>query len=197
MGHDYDRNVSVAGKELPLYKLIEKTTFPGFQGTPYLNNIAAKAVFFKEMLSDEYKARQFNIIENAQRLAGNLIDSGYDVLTGGTDNHMVLINISNLRPGLTGLIAQKCLEDCGIIINMNKLPYDNKSAAVTSGIRLGTPIVTRNGMGQEEIDNISGLIDEILRKVTIISDKEYRIEETVQKEIKDKVTQLSHRFPPR
>jgi len=197
MGHDYDRNVSVAGKELPLYKLIEKTTFPGFQGTPYLNNIAAKAVFFKEMLSDEYKARQFNIIENAQRLSGNLIDSGYDVLTGGTDNHMVLINISNLRSGLTGLIAQKCLEDCGIIINMNKLPYDKKCAAVTSGIRLGTPIVTRNGMGPEEIDHISGLINEVLRKVRIISDKEYRIEEAVQKEIKDQVTQLSHRFPPR
>jgi glycine hydroxymethyltransferase len=197
MGHDYDRNISNAGKELPLYKLIEKTTFPGFQGTPYLNNIAAKAVFFKEMLSDEYKTRQFNIIENAQRLAGNLVDSGYDVLTGGTDNHMVLINISNLRPGLTGLIAQKCLEDCGIIINMNKLPYDNKSAAVTSGIRLGTPIVTRNGMGSDEIDNISGFIDEVLRKVRIISDKEYRIEEAVQKEIKDKVKQLSHRFPPR
>ena len=110
---------------------------------------------------------------------------------------MVLINISNLRSGLTGLIAQKCLEDCGIIINMNKLPYDKKCAAVTSGIRLGTPIVTRNGMGPEEIDHISGLINEVLRKVRIISDKEYRIEEAVQKEIKDQVTQLSHRFPPR
>ena len=197
MGHDYDRKISVSGKELPLYKLIEKTTFPGFQGTPYLNNIAAKAVFFKEMLSEEYKSRQFNIIENAQRLAGNLIDLGYDVLTGGTDNHMVLINISNLRPGLTGLIAQKCLEDCGIIINMNKLPYDSKSAAITSGIRRGTPIVTRNGMGSEEMDHISGVIDEALRKVRIISDKEYQIEKAVKKEIKDKVGQLCRRFPPR
>ena len=197
MGHDYDRKISVSRKELPLYKLIEKTTFPGFQGTPYLNNIAAKAVFFKEMLSDEYKSRQFKTIENAQSLAGNLIDLGYDVLTGGTDNHMVLINISNLRPGLTGLIAQKCLEDCGIIINMNKLPYDNKSAAVTSGVRFGTPIVTRNGMGYEEIDQISGLIDEALRKVKIISDKEYQLEKAVREEMKDKVRQLCHRFPPR
>ena len=86
-------------------------------------------------------------MENATRLAKNLLDLGYDVLTGGTDNHMVLINITNLREGLTGAIAQECLEDCGIIINKNRLPYDTKSAAVTSGLRLGTPIVTRNGMG--------------------------------------------------
>ncbi len=197
MGHDFDRKITIAGKELPGWKLIEKTTFPGVQGTPYLNNIAAKAVFFKETLSEQYRARQFKIIENAKRLASNLADLDYDVLTGGTDNHMVLINISNLREGLTGLIAQQCLEDCGIIINMNKLPYDNKNAKVTSGIRLGTPIVTRNGMGPEEIDSISTLIDTALKKVKVISESKYEIDDSTRDDLREKVKQLCSRFPLR
>jgi glycine hydroxymethyltransferase len=195
MGHDFDRKITVGGKELPLWKLIDKTTFPGVQGTPYLNNIAAKAVFFKETLTEQYRTRQFKIIENAKRLAGNFADLGYDVLTGGTDNHMVLINISNLRDGMTGLIAQHCLEDCGIVINMNKLPYDNRNAKVTSGMRLGTPIITKNGMGTEEIDTISALVDSALRKVKILSDSTYEIDESVKEELREKVKQLCDRFP--
>jgi glycine hydroxymethyltransferase len=195
MGHDFDRKINIGGKELPLWRLIDKTTFPGVQGTPYLNNIAAKAVFFKETFSKQYRTRQFKIIENAKRLAGNLADLDYDVLTGGTDNHMVLINISNLRDGMTGLIAQHCLEDCGIVINMNKLPYDNKNAKVTSGIRLGTPIITKNGMGHEEIDTITTLVDTALRKVKILSESKYEIEESVKDELKEKVKQLCVRFP--
>lgn len=197
MGQDFDRKISVAGKEIPLWKLIDKTTFPGVQGTPYLNNIAAKAVFFKETLSEQYRARQFKIIENAKRLASNLVEMDYDVLTGGTDNHMVLINISNLREGLTGLIAQQCLEDCGIIINMNKLPYDTKNAKVTSGIRLGTPIVTKNGMGHEEIDTVSTLLDNALRKVKVISESKYEIDDSTRDDLREKVKQLCTRFPVR
>jgi glycine hydroxymethyltransferase len=195
MGQDFDRTVTIAGKELPLWKLIDKTTFPGVQGTPYLNNIAGKAVFFNETLSEQYRTRQFKIIENAKRLASNLVEMGYDVLTGGTDNHMVLINISNSIDGLTGLIAQQCLEDCGIIINMNKLPYDNKNAKVTSGIRLGTPIVTKNGMGPEEIDTVSTLIDTALRKVKILSENKYEIDDSIKNELREKVKQLCLRFP--
>ena len=82
---------------MPLWERIEKTTFPGFQGTPYLNNIAAKAVFFKEMLSTEYQDRQFGIVENAKTLAEEFLRLGYDVLTGGTDNHMFLANVANFR----------------------------------------------------------------------------------------------------
>ncbi|MBN2589760.1 MAG: serine hydroxymethyltransferase [Sedimentisphaerales bacterium] len=197
MGHDFDRTITIGDKEIPLYKLLDKTTFPGVQGTPYLNNIAAKAVFFKETLSEKYRARQFKIIENAKRLAGNLAGLGYDVLTNGTDNHMVLVNISNSIEGLTGLIAQQSLEDCGIIINMNKLPYDDKNAKITSGIRLGTPIVTKNGMGNEEIDTITTLIDTALRKVKVISDRKYELDGSVKEEIKEKVKQISSRFPLR
>jgi glycine hydroxymethyltransferase len=157
--------------------------------------VAAKAVFFKETLSDEYRARQFKIVENAQRLAQNLLGLGYDVLTGGTDNHMALINVGNLRAGMTGYIAQRCLEDCGIIVNMNRLPYDKKGAAVASGVRLGTPIVTRNGMGPEQMDIVAGFIDMVLRRVKIISDKEYQLDASLREESKDKVRQLCHAFP--
>lgn len=194
MGRDFDRTINVAGKERLLWRHIEKTTFPGVQGTPYLNNIAAKAIFFKEILSEEYKNRQFKIIENAERLANNLVDAGYDVLTGGTDNHMILINVSHLRPGLTGFIAQKCLEDCGIIINMNRLPYDENSIGLTSGIRLGTPIVTKKGMGTIEMDRISVLIDSVLKSVKVISGREYELKKSFRDNIKNKVTQLCNRF---
>ena len=144
---------------MPLWERIEKNTFPGFQGTPYLNNIAAKAVFFKEMLSAEYHDRQFGIVENAKTLAEEFLRMGYDVQTGGTDNHMFLANVANFRRGLTGFIAQHCLEDCGIIVNMNRLPYDTQNARITSGMRLGTPIVTKNGMGTPEMHVISRLVD--------------------------------------
>jgi glycine hydroxymethyltransferase len=195
MGHDFDRKINISGKDMPLWKLIDKTTFPGVQGTPYLNNIAAKAVFFGETLSEQYRARQFKIIKNAKRLASNLVEMDYDVLTGGTDNHMVLVNVSNSIEGLTGVIAQKCLEDCGIIINMNKLPYDDKNAKITSGMRLGTPIVTKNGMGPEEIDTISALIDTALRKTRAISETKYEIDNSIKNELKEKVRQLCARFP--
>ena len=182
---------------MPLWEHVQKTTFPGVQGTPYLNNVAAKAVFFKETLSDEYRAIQFKIVENAKRLSDDLIELGYDILTGGTDNHMVLINVANFREGITGVIAQKCLEDCGIIINMNRLPYDTKSMAVASGMRLGTPIVTKNGMGAAEMQSISELIDTVLKGVKVVTNSKYRIDESLRSEIRNKVNQLCVRFPMR
>ncbi len=194
MGKDFEQQIRVSDKDITLWRLIEKTTFPGVQGTPHLNHIAAKAVFFKETLSKEYKSRQYKIIENAKRLARNLLDLGYDVLTGGTDNHMVLINAANFRNTLTGLTAQRCLEDCGIIINMNKLPCDDKPASVTSGIRLGTPVVTKNGMGENEMDVIASLLDAVLRKVEVISDTEYRIDESFKESISAQVEDLCGRF---
>jgi len=106
MGKDYE------GRSTKLWEHIQKATFPGLQGTPYFNHIAAKAVFFKETLSDEYRARQFKIIENAKKLADSLQDCGFDIITGGTDNHMVLVNVVNFREGLTGVTAQRSLEQC-------------------------------------------------------------------------------------
>jgi glycine hydroxymethyltransferase len=197
MGKDFEGKIRVGGRDVVLWEHIEKTTFPGVQGTPYLNNIAGKAVFFKETLTDEYKARQFKIIENAKTLASGLMNLGYDIISGGTDNHMVLVNVGNFREGMTGLVAQQCLEDCGIIINKNRLPYDKKGAAVASGIRLGTPIVTRNGMGAAEMEGISALIDLVLKEVKVKSESEYEIDESLRNEVRNKVKQLCIRFPMR
>ena len=197
MGKDYDQRISVGTESIALWQLIEKTTFPGMQGTPYFNNIAAKAVFFKETLCTEYRDRQFKIVENARRLAESLIDLGYDVLTGGTDNYMILVNVANFREGLTGIVAQKCLEDCGIVVNMSRLPYDKKAPTITSGIRLGTPIVTKNGMGPEHMEIISALVDVVLRRVEIISDTEYKIAESFKSETTGRVKELCAKFPMR
>jgi len=197
MGKDHDSKVTVQGRQVALWEQIESATFPGMQGTPYLNNAAAKAVFFKEVLCDGYRTRQFKVIENAKRLADSLIALGYDVLTGGTDNHMVLINVGSLRPGMTGIIAHKCLEDCGIVINMTRLPYDIRDAAVASGIRLGTPVVTRNGMGVEQMDVIAGLIDSVLKGVGIKSETEYELDESLRNRTSEKVRELCREFPLR
>ena len=195
MGRDWDKPINVHGKDMPLWQLIQKTTFPGVQGTPYLNHIAAKAIFFGETLSDEYRMRQFRIVENAKRLAADLASLGYDVLTGGTDNHMILVDVSRFRAALTGVIAQKCLEECGIIINMNKLPYDTRPPVVTSGMRLGTPIVTRNGMGEKEIDEIAQMVDQVLRQVKPISDTRYSLDRAFAAQKQEQVKHLCSRFP--
>ncbi|MGB2806594.1 MAG: serine hydroxymethyltransferase, partial [Sedimentisphaerales bacterium] len=193
MGKDYDRKIKLGTKDIPLWEHIDEVTFPGVQGTPYFNNIAAKAVFFKETLSDEYKERQFKIVENAKKLAGSLVDFGYDVVTGGTDNHMVLVDVANLRQGLTGPTAQKSLEECGIVVDMIHLPYE-KGASVAGGIRLGTPIVTRNGMGPKEMESISALIDAVLKVVEIVSDGGYGIAESFREKTRTKVKDLCSRF---
>ena len=164
------------------------------QGTSYLNNIAAKAVFFKEAVSDEYRGRQFKIIKNSKRLAAGLAGSGYDVLTGGTDNHMFLVNVANSRDGLTGVIAQKCLEECGIVVDKVVLPYDKRPRGVGSGIRVGTPIVTRMGMGADEMDRAAELMDSVLRKVEILSESEYRIEKAFKEQMRGKVKDLCSGF---
>ncbi|MFC1675674.1 serine hydroxymethyltransferase [Planctomycetota bacterium] len=195
MGKDYCRQIKVGNKHIPLHEHIQKTTFPGIQGTPYLNHIAAKAVFFKETLTDEYRTRQFRIIENARSLAAELLNLDFDVLTKGTDNHMVLVDVSNFKPEMTGLIAQKSLERCGIIVNMNKLPYDSKPVTVTRGIRLGTPIVTKNRMAAEQMQYISELIHSVLTNVKVISPTEYTLDEQFVEQTKQRIEDLCRQFP--
>jgi glycine hydroxymethyltransferase len=190
-------------KAMPLWERIEKNTFPGFQGTPCLNNIAAKAVFFKEMLSAEYRDRQFGIVENARTLAEEFLHMGYDVLTGGTDNHMFLVNVANFRSsrtatsgrGLTGFITQHCLEDCGVVVNMNRLPYDTQNVRIASGMRLGTPIVTKNGMRGQEMQTIARLVDSILTHVEIQSERQYHLDPAFQEQTREHVRELCARFP--
>lgn len=193
-GKDYDTKILAAGGDVVLWEQIDKTTFPGIQGTPYFNNIAAKAVFFKEAMSDEYKSRQFRVVENAKRLAENLLQKGHSVLTGGTDNHLMLINVSGISGNLTGLIAQDCLEDCGIVVDRILLPYDDKPN-FASGIRLGTPIVTKNGMGAEEMDQVSVMLDTVLRQVRAKSNTDYAISATLRDQITAQAKDLANKFP--
>ena len=194
MGEGYDRKIEVREEERPLWEHIEEATFPGMQGTSYLNHIAAKAVFFKEAVSDEYRSRQFKIIKNAKRLAGGLAGLGYDILTGGTDNHMFLVNVANSRDGLAGVIAQKCLEECGTVVDKVALPYDKRPRGVGSGIRVGTPIVTRMGMGADEMDRAAELMDSVLRKVEILSESEYRIEKGFKEQMRGQAKNLCSGF---
>jgi glycine hydroxymethyltransferase len=195
MGRDFDRTISCSHKERPLWRQLDKATFPGVQGTPYLNQVAGKAVFFKEMLTPTYRARQHAIVENAKVLSDALVELGFDVLTGGTDNHMVLINITGFAPGLTGVIAQKSLEQCGIIINMNCLPYDSLAQSITSGIRLGTPILTRHGMGAREMWAIAELLHEILSAVDVTGPSTYLLDETFAATMRSRVRALCQQFP--
>jgi glycine hydroxymethyltransferase len=197
MGEGYDRKVEVCGEQKSLWEHIEAATFPGMQGTSYLNHIAAKAVFFKEALSEEYKSRQFRIIENARRLARGLISLGYDVLTGGTDNHLFLVNVANSREGLTGVIAQKALEECGIVVDMVGLPYDKRLAGVGSGIRFGTPIVTRIRMGENDMEKIAGMVDAVLKEVVIVGESEYRINEAFRDQMREQVRDFCRGFSVR
>lgn len=197
MGKDFDQHIEINGRTRPLWSHLDKTTFPGVQGTPYLNHIAGKAVFFKEMLTPAYRARQVSIVENAKALCRSLIDLGFHVVTQGTDTHMILVDITRFKQGLTGVIAQKCLEDCGLIINMNRLPFDPLSQSVTSGIRLGTPIVTRNGMGPEAMSLIASYVSEILNAVEVTGPSSYHLNSDMIESMRHRIRMLCQQFPLR
>ena len=133
-----------------------KAVFPGIQGGPLMHVIAAKAVCFKEALSDDFKVYQQGIIDNAQALCKGLMDRGIKIVSGGTDNHLMLMDLTPFD--LTGKAVEKLLDDAHITANKNTIPNDPKSPFVTSGIRLGTPAVTSRGMNTEDMDQIAEAI---------------------------------------
>ncbi len=142
------------------YKL-NKAVFPGIQGGPLMHVIAAKAVCFKEALSPEFKTYQKGIVDNAQALCKGLMSRGIRIVSGGTDNHLMLIDLTNF--GLTGKEVEKLLDSAHITANKNTIPNDPKSAFVTSGIRLGTPAVTSRGMNTEDMDRIAEAIALVIK----------------------------------
>ncbi|MCX7748395.1 MAG: serine hydroxymethyltransferase [Clostridia bacterium] len=137
-------------------KAIDKAVFPGTQGGPLMHVIAAKAVSFKEVLSDEFKQYQTQIIKNAAALAGALMEKGFNIVSGGTDNHLLLMDLRN--KGITGKEAQNMLDEVFITVNKNGIPFDTQSPFITSGIRIGTPAVTARGMKEEDMLEIAELI---------------------------------------
>lgn len=137
-------------------KKIDKSIFPGIQGGPLMHVIAAKAVAFGEALQDSFKEYAGNIIANAQRLAESLVKEGLKLVSEGTDNHLLLVDVTSL--GLTGKVAEKVLDEIGITVNKNTIPFDQNSPFVTSGIRIGTAAVTSRGFGLADMDEIASII---------------------------------------
>ena len=137
-------------------KAIDKAIFPGIQGGPLMHVIASKAVCFKEALQPEYKEYMTNVVKNAKMLASSLIEEGVDIVSGGTDTHLMLVDLRKLN--LTGKEAEKMLDSIGVTCNKNTIPFDPQSPFVTSGIRLGTPAVTTRGMKEEDMKEIAHII---------------------------------------
>ncbi|MCX7913042.1 MAG: serine hydroxymethyltransferase [Thermodesulfovibrionales bacterium] len=165
-------------------KIIDKMVFPGIQGGPLIHVIAAKAVAFKEAMTEEFKQYQQQVVRNAKRLAEKLKEFGFKIITNGTDNHLMLVDLRNMN--ITGKDAETALEIAGITVNKNAIPYDDKPASITSGLRLGTPSVTTRGMKEEEMDEIADMIYSAIKNFNKIS---------VLKDISVKAKNLAKRFP--
>jgi glycine hydroxymethyltransferase len=142
-------------------KAIDKMIFPGIQGGPLVHVIAAKAVALKEALAREFREYQLRVIKNARRLAEELISKGFKIISGGTDNHLMLVDLT--VKGVTGKEAEEALGNARITVNKNVIPYEERPAAITSGIRLGTPCVTTRGMGEEEMGEIADIISLVIQ----------------------------------
>jgi len=165
-------------------KRLNSEIFPGIQGGPFMHVIAAKALAFKEASSESFAQYQNDVVKNAKALAEHMQGNGIDLVSGGTDNHMILLDLSNL--GITGKDAEAVLETAGITVNKNSIPFEKLSPHLTSGIRIGTPAVTTRGMKEPEMEIIARLIINILKK----PDKESFIKKT-----RAEVSELCMAFP--
>jgi glycine hydroxymethyltransferase len=163
---------------------LNKAIFPGTQGGPFMHIIAAKAVCFKEALTPEFKEYQSQVIANAKVLADELMQFGFNLVSGGTDNHLILMDLTS--KGITGLEAETALGRAGIYANKNTIPFEKKSAQVTSGLRIGTPALTSRGMKEPEMKMIADLIQKVLESPN---------DEKGLQSIRSIVEELCHQFP--
>ena len=165
-------------------KALDRSVFPGVQGGPLMHVIAAKAVCLKEAAQESFATYQRQVLANAQRLAAALVSAGFTLVSGGTDNHLMLVNV--FSKGITGKAAEAALGKAGITVNKNAIPFDQNPPAVASGVRIGTPAVTRRGMAEPEMDIIAELIT---RAVQTPGD------ERVSSMVRSEVEQLCRKFP--
>jgi glycine hydroxymethyltransferase len=165
-------------------KDLDRAVFPGVQGGPLMHIIAAKAVCLKEALTPEFRAYQQQIVKNAARLAAGLSAAGFRLVSGGTDNHLMLVDVCSR--GLTGRAAEAALGRAGITVNKNAIPFDQHPPMTASGIRLGTPAVTTRGMREGDMDRIADLISRVLAAID---------DDAVQREVRGEVERLCARFP--
>ncbi len=164
-------------------KPIDKMVFPGIQGGPLMHVIAAKAVCFKEAMSEEFKEYQKQVVKNAKKLAQVLMESGFKLVSGGTDNHLMLVDLTDKK--ITGKEAEEALGKVGITVNKNTIPGDTQSPFVTSGIRIGTPAITTRGMKEKEMEKIGEFITETLNNIG--NEKKYAV-------IREEVRKLCEEF---
>ncbi|MCS7199810.1 MAG: serine hydroxymethyltransferase [Caldimicrobium sp.] len=165
-------------------KLIDRMIFPGIQGGPHMNVIAAKAVCFKEALQAEFKEYQQQVVANAKVMAKVFIERGFRVVSGGTDNHLILVDVSS--KGLTGAEAEKILEEAGITVNKNAIPFDPLPPKITSGIRIGTPAITTRGLKERDVEEVAHYMCDVLLRP---EDRKLR------EEIRKKVKEICLKFP--
>ena len=188
IGDDYEnpfgKTARKSGRTKQMSELLDSAVFPGTQGGPLMHVIAAKAVAFKEALQPSFADYTQQVVENARAMGAELTARGYDLVSGGTDNHLVLIDLRN--KDLTGKTAEQALEAAGITANKNMVPFDDKSPFVTSGLRLGTPAMTTRGFGPDEFARVAELIDRVLQRPA---------DEEVQAVVKQEVNALCDQFP--
>src|ERR687894_1549549 len=175
-----------AGEEQAIAKRVDQKVFPGVQGGPLVHIIAAKAVAFGEALRPEFKEYQRRILANARALASELQEQGFRLVSGGTDNHLVLVDVFMDGKGVTGKVAEKALETAGITVNKNTIPFDTNKPFVASGLRIGTPAVTTRGMKEPEMREIGRLIAEVIHAPE---------SEEVRNKVTRDVAELTARFP--
>ncbi len=188
IGKDFDnpfgKVAPKSGRIRRMSELFDSAVFPGIQGGPLMHVIAAKAVAFAEALCPEFKAYCFQVRDNARAMATEFLERGFDVVSGGTDNHLMLIDLRNRN--LTGKLAEQVLQSAGITVNKNMVPFDDKSPFVTSGIRLGTSALTTRGLDEEAFRHVTALIDRVLSRPG---------DEARQQSVRGEVRELCARYP--
>ena len=188
MGKDFENKWNIvapkSGRVKMVSEILDTAVMPGIQGGPLMHIIAAKAIAYGEALDPKFKLYAANIVKNAKTMADAFIKKDYDIISGGTDTHVVLIDLSN--KGISGKAAEKSLEKAGITVNKNMVPFDKKSPFITSGIRVGTPALTTRGMGVNEMIQIVDLIDQVICNID---------NEKVFSSVNEKVKELCQSFP--
>ena len=188
MGKDFENKWGIvapkSGRVKMVSEILDTAVMPGIQGGPLMHVIAAKAIAYGEALDPKFKLYAADIVKNAKTMADAFIKKGYDIISGGTDTHVVLIDLTN--KGVSGKAAEKSLEKAGITVNKNMVPFDKKSPFITSGIRVGTPALTTRGMGVNEMIQIVDLIDRVICNIE---------DEKVSNNVNEKVKELCQSFP--
>ncbi len=188
MGRDSENDMGVvapkSGRVKMVSELIDGAVMPGTQGGPLMHIVAAKAVAFREALEPEFKKYAKQVIKNAKTLANKLIELGYEIVSGGTDNHVMLVDLT--KTGITGKDAENALHKAAITVNKNMVPFDERSPFVTSGIRLGTPALTTRGFKEEEMNKVASLIDRVLKNLD---------NENIYEQVKREIGEMCAAFP--